>query len=86
MIITIEDKKFKKDDIKKLYPAAIVKTGFKDETTQISLEWLDTECNGAVEVVKFGIFITLKDESKYSFFYEDRKKFDIAIEKLANQF
>jgi len=86
MIITIEDKKFKKDEIKKLYPAAIVKTGFEDETTQISLEWLDTECNGAVEVVEYGIFVTLKDDSKFSFSYKNREAFDSAIESLSKQF
>jgi len=85
-LITIEDKTFKKEDIKKLYPAAIVKTGFEDETTQISLEWIETECNGAVEVVEYGVFINLKDGSKHSFFYKTREEFDEAIEKLAKQF
>ncbi len=85
-MITIKDKNFKKEDIKKLYPAAIVKTGFEDETTQISLEWLDTECNGAVEVVSYGIFVNLKDGKKHSFLYKTREEFDKEIEDLAKQF
>ena len=86
MIITIEDKKFNTDEIKKLYPAAIVKTGFEDETTQISLEWLETECNGAVEIVEYGIFVNLKDGSKHSFLYKTREEFDREIENLSKQF
>jgi len=85
-LISIENKTFKKEDIKKLYPAAIVKTGFEDETTQISLEWLETECNGAVEVVEYGVFVNLKDGSKHSFLYKTREEFDEAIERLAKQF
>ena len=86
MIITIEDKKIDTKDIKKLYPAAIVKTGFEDETTQISLEWIETECNGAVEVVEYGIFVTLKDETKYSFFYKTKEELDKVIAYLATIF
>ena len=63
MIITIQDKKIEQKDIRKLYPAALVKTGHGDEVTEISLEWLDTESNGEVEIAGYGIFITTKDKS-----------------------
>jgi hypothetical protein len=36
--ITIEDRAVELGQIKQLYLAAIIKTGFKEETTQVSLE------------------------------------------------
>ncbi|NEW61254.1 phosphomannomutase, partial [Sulfurovum sp. bin170] len=41
--LTIEDKSFNLKDIKQLYPAALVKTGDGEETTEMSLEWIDSE-------------------------------------------
>ena len=85
MIITIEDKHFDRSKITQLYPAALVKTGYNDETTPMSLEWLDIESKGKVEVDGFGIFIHLGEEEKYSFIYDSREKLDEAIGKLAVQ-
>jgi len=85
MIITIEDKQFETADITQLYPAVLVKTGYEDETTQMSLEWLDVEAKGKVEVDGFGIFIHLKNEEKLSFLYDSREALDEAIGKLARQ-
>ncbi|RLA63356.1 MAG: phosphomannomutase, partial [Epsilonproteobacteria bacterium] len=67
MIITIEDKQFDTKDITQLYPAAVVKTGHEDETTQVSLEWIDSEAKGKVEIVGYGLFINLAEEEKHSF-------------------
>ena len=72
MIITIKEKQFDTSKITQLYPAAVVKTGFEDETTQVSLEWLDVESKGKVEVVGFGIFIHLGDEEKYTFMFDTK--------------
>ena len=85
MIITIEDKHFDRSKITQLYPAALVKTGYNDETTPMSLEWLDIESKGKVEVDGFGIFVHLGEEEKYSFIYESGEKLDEAIGKLAKQ-
>ncbi len=85
MIITIEEKTFDTAKITQLYPAAIVKTGYKDETTQMSLEWLELESKGRVELEGFGIFVHLGDEEKHSFLYENREALDTAIAKLAKQ-
>ena len=85
MIITIEDKDFDTSKITQLYPAALVKTGYEDETTQMSLEWLDVEAKDKVEVDGFGIFVQLGEEEKYSFIYKEREKLDEAIGKLAAQ-
>lgn len=85
MTIQIEDKIFKSQDITQLYPAVIVKTGYKDETTQMSLEWLDIESKGKVEVDGYGIFIHLGKDEKYSFIYKNRVLLDEAIGKLAQQ-
>jgi len=56
MIITIEDKQFDTKEITQLYPAAVVKTGQGDETTQVSLEWIEVEAKGKVELVGYGLF------------------------------
>lgn len=85
MIITINEKQFDTTKITQLYPAAIIKTGQGDETTQVSLEWLEVEAKGKVELEGFGIFIHLGDDEKYSFVYESREALDVAIGELAAQ-
>jgi len=84
MKITIEDQTFDTAMITQLYPAAIVMTGHGDETTQMSLEWLDTESKGVVEVAGYGIFLHLGEE-KHSFVYESREELEEAIGRLAAQ-
>jgi len=85
MIITIEDKQFDTKDITQLYPAAVVKTGHEDETTQMSLEWIDLESKGKVEIVGYGVFVNLGEEEKYSFVFNTREEMDVAIGKIASQ-
>ena len=86
MIITIEDKKFESSKITQLYPAALVKTGYEDETTQMSLEWLDVEAKDKVEVDGYGIFVNLGEDEKYSFLYDSREELEEAIGRLVVQF
>ena len=85
MIIRIKDKEFDTADMTQLYPAAVVKTGHEDETTQVSLEWLDVEAKGKVEVVGFGIFIHLGEEEKYSFIFDTKEEMDEEIGRIASQ-
>ena len=85
MIITIEDKQFDTAKITQLYPAAIVKTGYEDETTQVSLEWLEVEAKGKVEVVGYGIFVNLGEEEKHSFVFDTKEKMDEAAARIAAQ-
>jgi len=85
MIITIKEKQFDTAKITQLYPAAVVKTGFEDETTQVSLEWLDVEAKGKVEVVGFGIFIHLGEEEKHTFMFDTKEKMDEEIGYIASQ-
>ena len=86
MIITIKDKQFNAKDIKKLYPAGIIKTGFDDETTQISLEWLESEANDEIELVHYAIFVNTTDDKEYSFIYSTKEELFEEIDKLAKQF
>ncbi len=85
MIITIEDKQFDTKYITQLYPAAVVKTGHEDETTQMSLEWIDLESKGKVEIVGYGVFVNLGDEEKYSFVFDTREEMDAAVGRIAAQ-
>ena len=85
MIITIEDKQFETKEITQLYPAAIVKTGYENETTQVSLEWLSVESKGKVEVVGFGIFVHVGENERYEFIYETREEMDTLAAKIASQ-
>ncbi len=85
MIITIKEKQFDTAKITQLYPAAVVKTGYEDETTQVSLEWLDVEAKGKVEVVGFGIFIHLGEEEKHTFMFDTKEKMDEEIGYIASQ-
>ncbi len=85
MIIRIKNKEFDTVDITQLYPAAVIKTGYEDETTQVSLEWLDVEAKGKVDVVGFGIFIHLGEEEKYSFIFDTKEEMDEEIGSIASQ-
>lgn len=85
MILTIEDKQFDTKMITQLYPAAVVKTGHEDETTQVSLEWIDVESKGKVEIVGYGVFVNLGEEEKHSFIFDTREEMDVAIGKIAAQ-
>ena len=83
--LTIEDKVFNLKDIKQLYPAGVVKTEHGDETTEMSLEWIDSESKGRVEIVGYGLFIVISDEEKYSFIYKSREELDKAIGLISGQ-
>jgi len=85
MIITIENKQFDTKNISQLYPAAVVKTGHEDETTQVSLEWIEVEAKGKVEIVGYGVFVNLGEEEKYSFVFDTREEMDAAIGRIASQ-
>ncbi|TQV63570.1 MAG: phosphomannomutase [Sulfurovum sp.] len=80
--IIIEDKIFELSQIKQLYPAVEVFTGINDEVTQISLEWMDMEAKGRVEVKRYAIFIVFKNNEKISFYYESREKLNIALKNI----
>ena len=85
MIITIEEKQFDTKEITQLYPAVVIKTGYEDETTQVSLEWIEVEGKGKVEVVGYGVFVNLGEEEKYSFIFDTREEMDAAIGRIASQ-
>jgi hypothetical protein len=83
--LTIKDKTFTLKDIKQLYPAAVVKTGYEDETTEMSMEWIDTESKGRVEIVGYGLFVVISDEEKHSFIFEKREELDALIVEISHQ-
>jgi len=85
MIITIQEKQFDTKEITQLYPAALVKTGFEDEVTQVSLEWLDIESKGKVEVAGFAIFVHLGETRKERFFFKTRSEMDAEIAMISVQ-
>ena len=85
MIITIEDKQFDTKQITQLYPAAVVKTGYEDETTQVSLEWIEVEAKGKVEIVGYGLFIHLGEEEKHTFMFDTKEEMDAAVGRIAAQ-
>ena len=85
MIITIEEKQFDTKEMTQLYPAVVIKTGYEDETTQVSLEWIDVEAKGKVEIVGYGVFVNLGEEEKHSFIFDTREEMDAAIGKIAAQ-
>ena len=85
MIITIEDKQFDTKYITQLYPAAVVKTGHEDETTQVSLEWIEVEAKGKVEIVGYGLFVIVGKDEKYSFMFDTKEEMDVAAGRIASQ-
>ena len=85
MKLRIENKTFDIRDITQLYPAALIKTGYKEETTQVSLEWIDNEAKGRVEVAGYGIFVHLGDEEKHAFVFDTREEMDALAADIAAQ-
>ena len=83
--LTIDNKTFNLADIKQLYPAVLVKTGYGDETTEMSLEWIDIESKGRVEITGYGLFIVMNSKKKHTFFYKERELLDIAVGLVAEQ-
>ena len=83
--LTIEDKIFNLKDIKQLYPAVLVKTGYKDETTEMSLDWIDIESKGRVEIAGYGLFIVIDKETKHSFLFKTREELDALIVEISQQ-
>ena len=83
--LTINDKTFNLREIKQLYPAVLVKTGYKDETTEMSLEWIDIEAKGRVEIVGYGLFVVISDSEKHSFIYPNREELNMAMGEVAQQ-
>lgn len=85
MIINIQDTKIDTADITKLYPVAIIGTGYEDETTHISLEWLESEGQGKVVVAGYAIVVHLGNEERKEFFYPTKDDLDKGIAHLQNQ-
>ncbi len=85
MIITIEDKQFETKEITQLYPAAVVKTGQGDETTQVSLEWIEVEAKGKVELVGYGLFVHLGEDERHTFMFDTKEEMDAAAGRVAAQ-
>ena len=83
--LTIENKTFNLRDIKQLYPAVLVKTGYKNEVAEMSLEWIDIEAKGRVEIEGYGIFIRIGEEEKHSFLYKSRDELELAMAELSVQ-
>jgi len=83
--LTINNKTFNLKDIKQLYPAVLVKTGYKNEVAEMSLEWIDIEAKGRVEIDGYGIFIRIGEEEKHSFIYPSREDLEIALANLSAQ-
>ncbi len=85
MQIKIKNQILPLDEISRIYPAAMVKTGEGDEVTQISLEWIETLKTDEVEIVNFAIFVHKKDKNILSFFYDTREELLKAFDNLSKQ-
>jgi len=85
MDISIQNQIIDMDKVARLYPAAMISTGEKDELTQISLEWVDTLKSDDIAVEQYAIFVHLKDSSVSSFFYQDRADLEKALDDIAHQ-
>ena len=85
MIFTIQNETLNYSNVKQLYPAGIIKTGYEDETTQMSLKWLESEGLGKVEIVNYAIFINLKNGEKKAFYYGNREELDNELSSIAVQ-
>jgi hypothetical protein len=51
----------------------------------VSLEWLDVEAKGKVELVGYGIFIHLSEDEKHTFMFDTKEEMDEEIGCIASQ-
>jgi hypothetical protein len=85
MMITIENETFNPMDITQLYPAAVIKTGQGDETTQVSLQWVEKEGKDKVEIVGYGIFVHLGEDDVHTFMFDTKEEMDEVSASIAGQ-
>lgn len=85
MLITIENIEFDPKDITQLYPAAVIKTGEGDETTQVSIQWVENEGKEKVELVGYGIFVHLGEDDVHEFMYDTKDEMDQVSANIAEQ-
>jgi len=85
MLITIENIEFDPKDIKQLYPAAVIRTGDGDETTQVSMQWIENEGKGKVDLVGYGIFVHLGEDDIHEFMYDTKEEMDAVSAHIAEQ-
>ena len=85
MMIKIDEETFDPKEITQLYPAAVIKTGDGDETTQVSMQWVENEGKGKVELVGYGIFIHLGKDDIRTFMYDSREEMDTMTASIAEQ-
>jgi hypothetical protein len=85
MLIKIDDIEFDPKDIKQLYPAAVIKTGDGDETTQVSMQWIENEGKGKVDLVGYAIYVHLGEEDVHEFMYDTREEMDTVSAQIAEQ-
>ncbi|HHD79875.1 MAG TPA: phosphomannomutase, partial [Epsilonproteobacteria bacterium] len=52
---------------------------------QVSLEWIDVESKGKVEIVGYGVFVHLGEEEKHEFIFKTREEMDEAVGRIASQ-
>jgi hypothetical protein len=81
----IKDIEFALDAIEQFYIAVIVKTGYKNETTEVSLKWFESEAKGRVEFVAFCITIVTKSKKRYQFLFKTRGELDRQMSLISSQ-
>ncbi len=85
MTITIDDEQYDAQEISQLYTAAVIKTGDGEETTQVSMAWVEKEGKGKVEIVGYGLFVHFGDEDKESFIYDTKEEMDAVAARISEQ-
>ena len=85
MLITIENIEFDPKDIMQLYPAAVIRTGDGDETTQVSMQWIENEGKGKVDLVGYAIYVHLAEDDVHEFMYNTKEEMDTVSAQIAEQ-
>ena len=85
MMIKIDEEEFDPKEITQLYPAAVIKTGNGDETTQVSMQWVEKEGKDKVDLVGYGIFIHLGKDDIRTFMYDTKAEMDEVAASISEQ-
>lgn len=85
MMIKIDEEEFDPKEITQLYPAAVIKTGNGDETTQVSMQWVEKEGKDKVDLVGYGIFIHLGKDDVRTFMYDTKAEMDEVAASISEQ-
>ena len=84
MKIKIKDKEIEINNIKNIYPSAIIKTE-DGSTTPISIEWAEQN-REKIEIYTYAILVVKKDNTKIEVYFDDFNEMMDTLKSIIDRF